>query len=554
MYCTLLLSYFENRPQEKHIELILKLSLPLRTFKRTPGFIEMAGEICRLFIIFDVQNRHRITKQLAGDFQFLSAFYKFFDPELSTLISSKISLINIIMFSILIVRQNTAYEYFCNMFKDEKKDGLKFLEKALRNEWNDSVLQMKVIHFTTYMFLKSQLSPDDSDNCSFSKVVDEAQAGFFFEVLENLFLKIFHDKSFSFTQNPNSSTRSVCDALSVTLKTSTQAKDLARSSNFLKKVLQPIQSFFERVGNLSSDYIRRHGEQKLKPITSNLVLLFGILFNWYSTDVLKSNENSLEVTRVLLPAWSWSGHDKDLRAVVINVMAFLSDKSVEICRNFANASCSGITFTVLQAVTKYVTNESLKSTNRSVDMIQKCLRILQNCCACSEGRSFLGKENVLSVFDRFQVFEKKMTPSCVLIYKAWLELWEVSSRYSDTVRYQNMQMLEDFCEMSNKDLSTCSWEIVRNLSFKKEFRNALINRNYFPKLANKIIENGSDEEKLLVCLTIWRLVVNNSNAKSKLKDFQVFKSIKKISKCISFSNEDLDLQKIISIILEILDS
>lgn len=510
----------------------------------------MAGEICRLFIIYDVQSSHRITKQLAGDFHFLSVLYKFFEPNISGTVP-KISLVNIIMFSMLLVRQDSAYNYFCNMFNQENKAGLMFLEKALKNEWNSGALQVKAINFCTYMFLKSQWAAEDDDTWSFSRVVDEAKADFFFEALENMFLKTFYSKSFSFTQNPSSFARTVCDALSVILKTSKIAQESARNSNFLKKVLQPMQSFFEKVGNVSSDYIRRYGEQKLKPIINNFTLLYGIIFNWYSNDVLKSVENSLEITKVLLTSWSWSGHDKDMRAVVINVMAFLSDKSVEMCQDFATVTCSGITFTILQATTKYVTNESLKPGNRSVEMIQKCLRVLQNCCACSEGRSFLVKENVLSVFDRFQIFEKKMTPSCALVYRSWLELWEVSSRCNDTVKYQNMQMLEDFAEMSNKDLSICSWEIIRNLSFKKEFRHALISRNYFPKLALKVIENGSSEEKLLVCLVIWRLVVNNSNAKSKLRDMQVFKVIRKMS---TYANEDFDFLKIISIILDILDS
>lgn len=515
----------------------------------------MAGEICRLFVIYDVQSSHRITKLLAGDFQFLSVLYKFFEPNIAGTMS-KMCLDSIITFSILLVRQDSAYNYFSNMFHQENKAGLMFLEKALKNEWNNEALHLKVMHFSTYMFLKSQWvsENDDTDTWSFSRVVDAVRADFFFEALENLFLKIFHGKSFCFTQNPSCFARSVCDALSVILKTSKVSQELARNSKFLKKVLQPMQNFFEKVGNVSSDYIRRYGERRLKPIISNFTLLFGIMFNWYSNDVLKSDENSVEITKILLTSWSWSGHDKEMRDVVINVMAFLSDKSVEICKDFAIVTCSGITFTILQAVTKYVTNESLKPGHRSVEIVQKCLRVLQNCCACSEGRSFLVKENVLSVFDRFQIFEKKMTPSCALVYKSWLELWEVSSRYNDTVKYQNMQMLEDFAEMSNKDLSICSWEIIRNLSFKKEFRNALINRNYFPKLANKVIENGSSEEKLLVCLVLWRLVVNNANAKSKLRDMSVFKVIRKMSTHVNVSNEDFDLQKIISIIIEILDS
>lgn len=552
VYCTVLLSYVKNQPKDNHIDLMLRLSTPMRSHQRDCSFLEMAGEICRLFVILDAQSSHKISKQLAGDFQFLSVLYEFFNPNISDTIP-KVCLVNIITFSMLVVRQNSAYNYFCDMFDQGNQVGLKFLEKAMKNEWNNALLQRKAIDFSTFMLLKSQLHSKD-DTCSFSGVIDRANADFFFEILENKFTKIFLEKSFSFTNSPVSSIRSVCDALSVLLKTSQTAIKSARNRKFLKKILQPIKEFFEKVGNVSSEYVRRYGEHKLKPIISNFILLFGIIFNWYSNDVLRNNEDSLEITKILLTSWSWSGHDKEMRVVVINTMAFLSDKSVQICQDFTTVTCSGITFTILQAIAKYVTNESLKAGNRFVDIIQTCLRILQNCCACSEGRSFLVKENVLSIFDRFQIFEKKMTTSCVTMYKSWLELWEVSSRYKDTLRYQNMQILEVFCEMSNKELSMCSWEIIRNLSFKKEFRNTLINRNYSLKLANKVMENGTHEEKLLVCLIVWRLIVNNSNVKSKLKDIHLVKSIRKISKCTNFSSEDVDLQKVISIILEIIDS
>lgn len=548
--CSIIIAYVRKKSTANNVELILKFSSSMRNFECSSSFIEMCGEICRLFIIFDVKSCHEITKNLSEDYNFMTVVFSIFQSNLFETVS-KIHLANIIMFLLMLVRQDSAYNYFCDTLDQETSNGLQFISKALSKECDSQILRQNMIHFITFLLIKGQIENGKSNQ--FSDIIDKFKANFIFHNLKDLFCRSFHGKSFTFTQMPDSDSEIVCNALSVLLKTSKVAKKSAEEQTFLQKILQPIKVFFDKFGNLCSDFVRKYGEQKLKPIITNLTLLFGIISNWFSNHTFESEEDTLDLSMSLLKSWSWSGHDKKLRNVIVSAMMFLSDKSLKICQVLATITCSSIPHTILQLITKYVSNESLKATQSNLELIKKCLRILQNCCATSEGRSYIFKENVLQVFDRFQLIERKNNFPCWEVYKSWLVLWEVSSRYTDSTRYQNIQILEDLCENSNSELRTCSWKIIRNLSFKKDFRNVLINSNYFLKLARKTIENGSDQEQLLVCVIIWRLIANNSNARSKLKDHNVLKSIKNISK-FKNSLQDGDLQKVISVIISIVDS
>lgn len=335
--------------------------------------------------------------------------------------------------------------------------------------------------------------------------------------LIKLFTHFYPVKACKFSKPPNANQQHITETLALLLKQSAVAQETARNLNLHSKVIEIFKNFWDEFSTTScTTFVRKNGENKKIAVIKNIQLLLKLWKSWYSSPVAMITENTLatEYSRVLIRIWPWIAHSSDLKLTVLETSAFMSERSLVVCKQFSILNNSLFPHSLLQLIVKLVTAETLKIRTTSVDCRQIIfvgLRTLTNCCSCIEGRTALSKVHVLDVFNSIHPFNPKAHQLKTEILIVWLKFWELYSRYEEGAQSHHLNIL---CSVINKSKpgSTkrlISLRILRNMAFLNNNRSVLITSAEFLYTINEIITQPVEtclEEQFIVSVTIWKLI------------------------------------------------
>ncbi|XP_030382138.1 uncharacterized protein LOC115629744 [Scaptodrosophila lebanonensis] len=384
--------------------------------------------------------------------------------------------------------------------------------------------------------------------------------------LDRLFDQLYPTKSYNFRHPPDVTHVQVCEALGVLLKLSPCAQKASRPLRLLERVLQLLDHFLNdpNVGN-ASVYMRRVGAHKAKDILSNLIVLLNMLLHWHSSHHALISEPAMATgcMHLLLRIWPWLSHSAHLKQLCLRLCVFLTEHSFEMCKQ-ASLIPSNHSQSLLQLMVRVADHETTKkeapsTTTNGAYLVEAVLRVMKNCCACSEGRLSLVKLHVLDIFDI--IFPGSGNSSAALkvrpeLLLAWLSFWEVYSRYDVGAKACHVHALLNGVRRSPplSEKRMLCLRILRNMCFYTGNRTQLVAMDEYINLMRDIvaqpvrdmeirIAGGSDEEASminsyeehhLVTLCLWKLFGFGAKYKAMLRSTKLAKQLARLKEQLDF--------------------
>ncbi|XP_055849600.1 protein rotatin homolog [Episyrphus balteatus] len=532
------------------------------------SFASMVGEICNLYSRFSRSHLAFLQTTLCRDHDFLSYLCSFLctsHPQ-----QHLMSMLNLLM---VLSKDQTGFQYICESFAGNSEKIVNLVTVSLDTSLSNSLLQPTCLAFITFLLIKCQQRNVEHECFSDTletTVTEPAQMKYAAQViflqLNKLLVHNYPLKMDKFETAPSAMKVLLCEAIAVLLKTSEKARITAKNIKFLDRILLIFNTFLESIQVPCTTFVRRYSETKKLAVIKHLSLLYGIILNWFSVDVLTDELQVVELTKVLIQTWPWQNHSNDIRILYLKTLAFLSEKSVPMCRQFSLPTASNSS-TLLQMLLKLLTMETnkVKSVDsNSVPLIKIGLRTIMNCCSCQEGRLALIKLHALDIFDNVHPFNPKSPKSKNDILVAWVSFWELFSRYPEGAVSRNIIGL---CTVINKchdpSLRLIGLKILRNMTFLPSNRTNLLASADFLYTVNNIITNSECySERLVTCTAVWRLISGGAKYAATIKNTKMTKKLKTILEDLNGGElqhsanrgQAKDLANVIEIILRILNS
>ncbi|XP_060652799.1 protein rotatin homolog [Drosophila nasuta] len=430
---------------------------------------------------------------------------------------------------------------------DENDDSEEVICKRLK------IMNLRPINTTNKKGHRSKKPPDSAKHTELSNCV-----GLLFYTFNNLFEMHFPAKTYSFLQAPSRNHIQLCELMGNLLKLSPFLMEAARNVKLLDRIIQLMESFLDdtSVGNASA-YVRRVGAHKTREILGNLMLICNMLMHWHSSShsVITDTVMANRIVRVILRLWPWLSHSGMLKHFILCWTGHLTEHSFEMCKQ-ASLVLSNQSHSLLQMMMRVADHETTKKDKTSTkpnpfcvlettanSFVEAALRVMINCCSCTEGRLSLSKMRVLDMFDTIlpasQSLQNKVRQEALL---SWLNFWEIYSRYDAGNKVCHMAALLDAVRRSpplGSKRMTCL-RILRNMCFANSNRTQLIGFHEFQDLMHSIllqpvaIGGGGDaslnsyEEHCLVILCLWKLFGFTAKHRALLRSSKMFKQIDKL--------------------------
>lgn len=183
--------------------------------------------------------------------------------------------------------------------------------------------------------------------------------------------------------------------------------------------------------------------------------IYTLILNWYSSDCLLNECEAIELCRLSVLLWPWSGTNQRLQLTFMKALTHLSEDSLAgifhglnekkkphikhiffllVCKVFTTYRSPGSgSHSVLRLCTEYAMAETgrAKHPNADLSVLELSLRIVSNCCACIEGRLQLAKFNILDTLNRLHPSVTKQQKPWLTITAMWLRFYEIFTRYPD---------------------------------------------------------------------------------------------------------------------------
>lgn len=359
------------------------------------------------------------------------------------------------------------------------------------------------------------------------------------------------------------------ETLSLLLKVSPNVQETAQDLKLNEQIVNIFKSFFEEFSTTScTTYVKRHGEKQKMAVIKNLQLLLKLLLNWHSSPTMVISEDvlSLEYSKIIIQIWPWMAHSGELKLLVLQVCAFLCERSLVMCKRFSTINNSSFAHSVLQLTIKQTMADTLKIKSSSTDfypVISSGLRILMNCCSSAEGRTALTRAHVTDIFDSIYPFNAKVQNPKSEIANAWLSFWEIFSRYEEGAQAHHLSALCAVINRFKADTRILALRILRNMAFLNSNRIILLTSNDFIYTANEIISQpisakASVEEQLLICTALWKLISGGVKFVAMIRGTKLAKQMRllrdSLKSLMEESNKKLehgkDLLKVLDVIFK----
>ncbi|EDW85576.2 uncharacterized protein Dwil_GK23155 [Drosophila willistoni] len=369
--------------------------------------------------------------------------------------------------------------------------------------------------------------------------------------LDRLFEHFFPVKTYNFLHPPSMGHVQVCDAIGGLLKLSPWAVRAAKQLKLLDRVFQLFESFLNdsNIGN-ASIYVRRVGAHKCRDILSNLLVVLNMMAKWHSSLYAVITEPTVanNAVRLLIRIWPWLSHSALLKQMTVQLAMFFTEHSLEMCKQ-TSLVLPGQSHSLLQLIVRVAHYETTRNnapekednTTPNPNLLQP-LRVMMNCCSCTEGRLALSKMHVLDMFDT--ILPATYTPNLRKIrphvVTSWLDFWECYSRYEigakpchlhgllNTVRHlPPMHPQRLLCLRIFRNMCFLSGNQAHFVNFA-EFLNLL--RDIIAQCAeiNVVVDAntyGSFEEERLVVLMLWKLFCFGAKYKAMLRGTKLLKQL-----------------------------
>ncbi|XP_061394516.1 protein rotatin homolog [Musca vetustissima] len=385
--------------------------------------------------------------------------------------------------------------------------------------------------------------------------------------LIRLFTHLYPLKVCKFISAPTEAQQQVVESLSLLLKVSPNAQEAAQNLKLNEKIVNIFKTFFEEYSTTPcTTFVKRHGEHKKLAVIRNLQLLLKCLLNWHSspTMVISDDVLALEYSKIIIQIWPWMVHSTELKLTLLQVAAFVCERSLVMCKRFSTINNTSFAHSVLQLTTKLILADTMKIKAANTDsfpVISSGLRVLINCCSSVEGRNVLIKARVTDIFDSLYPFNSKAARIKSDIVNAWLSFWEILSRYDEGAQTHHLNALCSVINRSKGDTRLISLKILRNMSFLNSNRIVLLTSSDFIYTANEIISQSiapksSVEEQLAICVALWKLISGGVKFVAMIRGTKLSKQLRLLRdslKCLLLeSNEKIDYGKGLLKVLDII--
>uniref|UniRef100_A0A1B0FFQ0 Rotatin N-terminal domain-containing protein n=1 Tax=Glossina morsitans morsitans TaxID=37546 RepID=A0A1B0FFQ0_GLOMM len=526
------------------------------------AFFILVADITRLYILLYPDNFTFLQRTLCRDEVWLSAYCQI--VLLDDCIKEDSIIVDVLQFLMVISKDATAFDIICDSLTKHPEGVVKLFKNAFSITQLDTPLMTCALSTLSFLLIKSQpelavngktitllnvlncqvhetksadSKTDHGENNKVSNKTlkkkknekDECEGGHVSTVAEHisialirLYLHMYPMKACKFTTAPTALQQQISECLALLLKVSLAAQEAANNLKLINKVLKIFQCFFDEYASTTcTTFVRRYGETRKNAVIQNLQLLLTFLLYWHSAQTMIMMDDSVaaEVSRILIQLWPWSPHSADLKLTILQVCAFLSERSIVVCKQFVTINSSAFAHSILQLVDKTVTTETTKVKAVSTDcmpIIVAGLRVLMNCCSCVEGRTALQKQRTLNIFDTVLPFKPKTSRPKVELQNAWLRFWEIYSRYSEGGQVCHLNALCYAIHQSEprSEIRLLSLRIIRNMSFLGSNRSTLITSTDFIYMIDEIVAQPMEiktpgityEEQWLICLALWKLM------------------------------------------------
>ncbi|XP_036344133.1 uncharacterized protein LOC118753364 [Rhagoletis pomonella] len=559
-----------------------------------PAYYTMCGDICHLYGACYPSNFSFLQRILCRDQVWLISFYQLLDQPLESDV-----VVNILQLLLVICKDDLAFEKLCrNIAKAPEFLVRNFLRAFTINNLNTplqrcslaalSLLLIKShnrrqMHDEQKTFLtvleddieikdptfakdnhitgksasinemvngkKSNSSSDNLSACdSLFRIVTKSAAAFIFVQLFLLFQHLYTRAACKFDVAPSKTQVQVSETLGVLLSLSPEARLAAKGLKLFDKMSQIFNTFFEQFKCSATTYVRRYGENKKLALIKNLQLLLSVHSHWFAAPdaALTDNLQSITLSKLTMQLWPFLAHSCELKQLVLQVCSFHSEHSFIVSQQFS-VLFSGYAHSLLQLVIKLVIAETTRvkaSTTESFPVISTGLRVVMNCCSCAEGRVTIIKAHMLDIFDSLHPFHLKSPQVKMEVLRAWLQFWELFSRYPEGAQTRNLRALCDVILRAPAGSATrvLTLRILRNMCFLPNNRSAFMTSSDFVCTVDAIVAQPLDlastpngipqcasyEEQLIVCVGVWKLASAGAKYVAQLRSTNLAKHLRRL--------------------------
>ncbi|ETN66053.1 hypothetical protein AND_002165 [Anopheles darlingi] len=358
--------------------------------------------------------------------------------------------------------------------------------------------------------------------------------------------------------------RTLYSTIQTLLRLSVHCRRVAWDQRLLTTVIDRFNTIHEGLlGRLSyPEFVRRNGESKKLPVIEELSGLISLLSAWFSNaeDVLLLERDQIgQLCRIVLQYWPWLSHNHELEVDFMCALAFLTESSIVVCKSLVG-SFSGYPHSILKLLIATVTSETgrVKGPKCDLRLLGVVLRVLGNCCSCQEGRSTIGKLNVIDNISKLHPSVTKLQKPWVEVTRLWLEFWEIYTRYSDVSEVRHLTVLGALFRKSNAELRLLSLSILRNLSFVPANRIALLSSSDCMFMLQTSLQQTNQDKQLIAAVTIWKLIANNHKGRAAVKSSPLVRMTVALSKHYALqaanSAVDKELWNVLSTVRHILEA
>ncbi|KAH8284880.1 hypothetical protein KR054_002223 [Drosophila jambulina] len=545
---------------------VMKTPPPDRT---STAFFELCAEhICELYALCYVNNFEFLQRSICRDTVFLESFLSLMNHVMDLEPHERL-LSQLFKLLLVLCKDSNAFAFLCDELKDRPSFFIDFFLIGLHQSAKGTDLKRYTLKCLALIFVKKQSAPlvrqleqyvvPLSPNCDPAKHAEHSKelAGtnikaiaFIYRILEQLFLRYYSAKTFTFLQALDPDHIQVCETFGVFLKYSNVAASAADEAQFVDRIIIILDTFLmdDKIGNAAS-YVRRVGAHRSQDILGNLLVLFKMLSQWYSShhSVIKESTSATTMVNILIRLWPWLSHSAELKQLIVQVIMFFTEHSFEMCKQ-TSMVLSGQSHSLLQLMSRVADFETTRKepgagTFGEGTCIIPALRVMSNCCSCSEGRLSLSKMHVLDMFDTIlpaNPSSKKVQPQVV---QAWLAFWEVYSRYDVGAKACHLHSLISIIRRLSPldDRRILSLRILRNMCFFNINRTVLTDMTEFTNMLRDIVNQPvlqtdpssgqgliSFEEHRLAVLMLYKLFGFGAKYKAMLRGTKLMRLLNQL--------------------------
>ncbi|KAH8252247.1 hypothetical protein KR038_011277 [Drosophila bunnanda] len=534
------------------------------------AFFELCAEhICELYALCYVNNFEFLQRTICRDTVFLENFFSLMthvmDLEFHERLLSQ-------LFKLLLVfcKDSNSFAFLCEDLKDRPSFFIDFFLVGLHQSAKGTDLKRYTLKCLALIFIKKQSAPlvkqleqyvvPLSPSCDPAKHAEHCTThsqespetnikaiAFIYRIMEQLFIRYYSTRTFTFLQALDSDHVQVCETFGVFLKYSNLAASAADEAQLLDRIIIILDTFLndEKIGNASS-YVRRVGAHKSQEIIGNLLVIFKMLSQWYSAhhSVIKEPTSAGTMVNILVRLWPWLSHSAELKQLIVQVVMFFTEHSFEMCRH-TSLVMAGQSHSLLQLMSRVADFETTRKepgagTFGEGTCIIPALRVMGNCCSCSEGRQSLSKMHVLDMFDTILPANPAGNKVRPQVIQAWLAFWEVYSRYDVGARACHLHSLISVIRRKSPldDRRILSLRILRNMCFFNINRTVLTELTEFTNMLRDIINQPvllkdlssgqgliSFEEHRLAALMLYKLFGFGAKYKAMLRGTKLMRAL-----------------------------